>query len=97
MKREPRAIILGPVVTEKATRRREAQNEVAFVVPRDATKVEIRKAVEELFDVGVLGVRTLTVSGKLKRLGRFVGRRSSWKKAIVKLKEGQKIEFFEHT
>jgi large subunit ribosomal protein L23 len=97
MKREPRSIVLGPVVTEKATRHRETKNEVAFVVARDATKVEIRNAVQELFDVVVLAVRTMSVTGKMKRLGRFEGRRSSWKKAIVKLKEGQTIEFFEHT
>lgn len=96
MKRDPRTIILEPVVTEKTTRRREANNEVAFVVAGNANKIEIRKAVEELFDVKVTDVRTMKVHGKLKRLGRFEGHRSGWKKALVTLQEGQSIEFFEH-
>ena len=96
MSRNPRDIILEPVVTEKSTRRREANNEVAFVVARDATKIEIRIAVEQLFDVHVASVRTMSVSGKVKRLGRYQGKRAAWKKAIVTLKEGSTIEFFEH-
>jgi large subunit ribosomal protein L23 len=96
MKRDPRTVILEPVVTEKTARKREASNEVAFKVSRDANKIEIRSAVEELFNVMVTDVRTMSVRGKLKRLGRFEGRRASWKKAIVTLKEGQSIEFFEH-
>ncbi len=96
MKRDPRTIILAPVVTEKTARLREAKNEISFKVARDANKIEIRSAVEELFNVVVTDVRTLSVTGKLKRLGRFQGRRASWKKAIVTLKEGQSIEFFEH-
>jgi large subunit ribosomal protein L23 len=96
MRRDPRTVVLEPVVTEKATRDREAKNEVAFKVARDANKVEIRKAVEELFDVVVTDVRTMSVRGKLKRLGRFEGRRAAWKKAIVTLKKGQVIDFFEH-
>jgi len=97
MKRDPRTIVLEPVVTEKTSRRRETANEFAFVVAGDANKIEIRKAVEELFDVNVTGVRTMKVHGKLKRLGKFAGHRSGWKKALVTLKEGQSIEFFEHT
>lgn len=96
MKRDPRTVILEPVVTEKTARKRETANEVSFKVARDANKIEIRSAVEELFNVVVTDVRTMSVRGKLKRLGRFEGRRSSWKKAIVTLKEGQTIEFFEH-
>ncbi len=96
MKRDARTIILEPVVTEKATRDRETKNDVTFKVARDANKVEIRNAVEELFDVVVTGVRTMSVRGKLKRLGRFEGRRAAWKKAIVTLKAGQTIDFFEH-
>jgi large subunit ribosomal protein L23 len=96
MRRDPRTIILEPIVTEKTASKREGLNEVAFKVSRDANKIEIRSAVEELFDVIVTDVRTMSVEGKLKRLGRFEGRRASWKKAIVKLKEGQSIEFFEH-
>ena len=96
MKRDPRSIILEPVITEKSARGLELYNKVVFVVARDANKIEIGKAVEELFSVTVLGVRTMSVSGKLKRLGRFEGRRAGWKKAIVTLKEGDSIEFFEH-
>lgn len=96
MKRNPREIILEPVVTEKTTYCREANNEVVFVVARNANKIEIRKAVEEIFGVTVLGVRTMKVLGKVKRLGRHEGRRSSWKKAIVTLRKGDSIEFFEH-
>lgn len=96
MKRDPRTIILAPVVTEKTSRMREAKNEISFKVARDANKIEIRNAVEEIFNVVVTDVRTLSVTGKLKRLGRFEGKRASWKKAIVTLKEGQTIEFFEH-
>jgi len=96
MRRDPRSIVLEPIITEKTASRRDSANEVAFKVARDANKIEIRGAVEELFDVVVTDVRTMAVTGKLKRLGRFEGRRASWKKAIVKLKEGQTIEFFEH-
>jgi large subunit ribosomal protein L23 len=96
MKRDPRSIILEPVVTEKTTRNRHEHNEVAFKVADDANKIEIRKAVEELFNVKVRKVRTVAMHGKVKRLGRFEGRRASWKKAIVTLREGSSIEFFEH-
>lgn len=96
MKRDPRTIILEPVVTEKTARQSEVRNEVVFKVARDANKIEIRRAVEELFDVSVEGVRTISVHGKIKRLGRFEGKRAAWKKAIVTLKEGETIEFFEH-
>ena len=96
MKRDPRTIILEPVITEKTARRREVKNEVTFKVARNANKIEIRNAVEELFDVSVRRVRTMAVRGKVKRLGRFEGRRASWKKAIVTLREGDTIEFFEH-
>jgi len=96
MKRDPRTIILEPVVTEKTVQRRQFKNEVAFKVAKDANKIEIGNAVEELFDVSVESVRTIAMHGKVKRLGRFEGRRASWKKAIVTLKEGDSIEFFEH-
>ena len=96
MKRDPRTVILEPVITEKTTRRREVKNEVVFKVAKDANKIQIRSAVEELFDVSVRTVRTMPVRGKMKRLGRFEGKRASWKKAIVTLREGDTIEFFEH-
>jgi large subunit ribosomal protein L23 len=96
MKRDPRTIILEPVVTEKMARAQETRNEVAFKVAKDANKIEIRRAVEELFNVKVRNVRTVSMHGKLKRLGRFEGKRASWKKAIVTLRQGDTIEFFEH-
>ena len=96
MKRDPRTIVLEPVVTEKSTHKRHEKNEVAFKVAKDANKIEIRNAVEELFGVHVRTVRTIAMHGKVKRLGRFEGKRASWKKAIVTLREGDVIEFFEH-
>ncbi|MDP6352112.1 MAG: 50S ribosomal protein L23 [Alphaproteobacteria bacterium] len=85
-------IILGPVITEKATRLSE-HNQVAFRVALDATKPEIRKAVEALFDVKVTAVNTLRVKGKTKRFRGRLGRRSDFKKAIVTLAEGQMIDY----
>ncbi len=70
-------------------------NIVTFEVARDSNKVEIRKAVQELFGVEVDGVRTMIVRGKTKRWGRWLGKRKNWKKAYVTLKEGEKINFFE--
>ena len=90
-----RNIILRPYVTEKMSVAQETENKVAFVVDRKANKIEVRKAVEEKFNVKVSKVATLNMKGKVKRLGRFEGRRSHWKKAIVTLKEGFKIDFFE--
>jgi large subunit ribosomal protein L23 len=71
-------------------------NQVAFEVDPDANKLQIRQEVEKRFDVKVTKVRTMHFRGKLKTMGRFSGRRSSWKKAVVTLAEGQKIEFFEN-
>ncbi len=88
-------VIQRPIITEKSTIERELYNVVTFAVHVDANKVQIRQAVERLFDVKVLGVRTSHVQGKKRRVGRFVGRRSAWKKARVKLREGDNIEFFE--
>ena len=76
-------VIRRPLVTEKSTLQRELQNVLAFEVHRDATKVEIKQAVEQLFGA--------KVRGKLKRQGRFVGRRSDWKKAYVRLQADQKV------
>ena len=72
-----------------------AQNKYFFAVERGANKIEIRKAVEALFNVVVTDVRTMVVRGKEKRVGRYMGRRPNWKKALVTLREGQTIEFFE--
>jgi large subunit ribosomal protein L23 len=88
-------IIQRPLITEKSTRQKEAGNQIAFVVDPKAGKIEIRQAVEKLFKVKVLKVRTMNAVGKKKRVGRFVGRKSDWKKAIVTLREGDRIEFFE--
>jgi large subunit ribosomal protein L23 len=88
-------VIRRPLVTEKSTIAREEQNVVTFAVDPKATKHEIQRAVEELFRVKVLRVRTLRVHAKRRRVGKTSGRKAEWKKAIVKLAEGQSIEFFE--
>ena len=88
-------VIQRPVVTEKSSIAREEANIVTFRVDPNASKQDIRRAVEELFDVNVSKVRTMQQPGKKKRVGRTVGRKPAWKKAIVELAEGQTIEFFE--
>ena len=88
-------VIRRPLVTEKSNIGREEQNLVTFAVDPRANKHEIRRAVEELFRVRVLDVRTLRPPRKTRRVGRFMGHKPAWKKAIVKLAEGQSIEFFE--
>ncbi|ADK86289.1 Ribosomal protein L25/L23 [Desulfarculus baarsii DSM 2075] len=90
-----REVIRRPLITEKGTIAKEDNNQLLFEVDRRANKVEIRQAVEKLFDVKVLDVRTVSVKGKDKRMGRIVGRRSDWKKAYVTLAEGQSVDFFE--
>lgn len=87
-------VILEPLTTEKAERLRETQNVVAFRVSPKANKIQIRRAVESLFEVEVRDVRTSNFTGKNKRWGRFVGRRPNWKKAYVTLEEGHAIEIF---
>ena len=86
-------IILAPVVSEKSTRAAEKANQAVFKVLRDARKPEIKAAVEKMFNVKVVAVRTLNVKGKSKRFGAFSGVRSDWKKAYVTLPEGQEIDF----
>ncbi|MBI2883741.1 MAG: 50S ribosomal protein L23 [Candidatus Methylomirabilis oxyfera] len=93
--REAYQIIRRPLITEKGTDLKDQTNQYLFEVAGDANKIEIKRAVESLFRVKVLQVRTLSVKGKTKRLGRFIGRTSDWKKAIATLKEGETIEFFE--
>lgn len=106
--RAPQSIIKRPLLTEKSTLLRETgggdqffeegedyAQKIVFEVAKDANKIEIRHAVESLFNVTVTDVHTMVVRGKLKRLGRFMGRRPSSKKAIVTLKAGDNIEFFE--
>ena len=93
--KELHQIIKKPLITEKSTRLKEADNQIAFVVDSQANKIEIRQAVEKLFKVRVKAVRTMNLVGKRKRVGRFSGWKSDWKKAIVTLREGERIEFFE--
>jgi large subunit ribosomal protein L23 len=88
------SIIRAPLITEKNTILRTDENKYAFEVVRTATKEQIRKAVEALFNVEVDSVNTMVVKGKKKRMGRHVGYRPTWKKAIVKLAEGQSIAKF---
>ena len=89
-------VIRRPLITEKATRMKEATNTVCFEVDRSANKIEIARAVEKLFGVKVADVRVANRAGKWKRMGRFIGQRKAWKKAYVRLAAGEKsIEFFE--
>lgn len=88
-------IIKGPIITEKLDRAREEHHQYGFLVDREANKTEIRHAVEKLFKVNVVEVRTSIARGKVKRIGRSVGRRPNWKRALVTLKEGQSIDLFE--
>lgn len=86
-----RKVIITHLMTEKISVIREKQNIYVFQVARDANKIDIKEAIERLFNVKVNGVRTMIVHGKIKRLGRFTGKRPNWKKAIVNLKEGDTI------
>lgn len=86
-------VIQAPVISEKSTRAAERENRVVFKVKRTATKDQIKRAVELLFKVEVDSVQVLNVKGKDKRFGRFVGTRSDWKKAYIKLKPGFDIDF----
>lgn len=88
-------IIRRPIITERASDLQEGQNKYVFEVLSRANKVDIRRAVESLFDVDVVKINTSNVHGKVKRLGRFQGRRPNWKKAVVTLADGHSIDFFE--
>jgi large subunit ribosomal protein L23 len=90
----PEQIIKRPLLTEKGTLMSEVVNKVLFEVTMEANKIEIRKAVEKIYNVKVTSVHTQVVRGKLKRVGRSIGRRPNWKKAIVSLAEGSAIDFF---
>lgn len=89
------SILRKPLITEKGTRLQERLNQYAFVVDPAANKLEIKQAVEDRFGVSVIKIRTMNVRGKVKRLGRFTGRRPDWKKAVITLASGQKIELLE--
>lgn len=88
-------IIRRPITTEKTTLQKELFNQVSFEVDRRASRVEIKDAVEKIFDTKVDSVRTMHIKGKVKRRGRILGKRRDWKKAVVKLMPGQRIDFFE--
>jgi large subunit ribosomal protein L23 len=89
------AVIRRPIITEKGNIQKEENNKVTFEVHPDANKQEIKAAVEKIFKVRVLNVRSLNQRGKIKRVGRFQGKRRNWKKAIVTLGPDDQIEFFE--
>ena len=84
-------VIRRPIISEKSIALREALNQVTFEVDMSANKIEIRKAVQQLLEAKVLSVNTLIVRGKVKRIGRYSGKRPNWKKAVVTLDEGQTI------
>ncbi|MGD9852492.1 MAG: 50S ribosomal protein L23 [Nitrospirales bacterium] len=91
----PHDVLIRPLLTEKITSIRETKNAVAFAVDGRATKIDIRRAVEKVFQVKVSSVNVQNVQGKRKRQGRYLGKRSDWRKAIVTLKEGEKIDLYE--
>lgn len=90
----PRDVIQSPLISEKGSLLTEANNQVLFKVRPDANKIEVKRAVETLFKVKVEKVRVARYLGKVRRVGRSMGRRSDWKKAYVTLREGDKIDFF---
>jgi len=90
-----RSIIIRPLVTEKGSQIREQENKYLFSVAMTANKIEIKRAVEDIFNVKVKSVKTATVHGKVKRLGVYEGKRPDWKKAVVTLEAGQTIDLFE--
>ena len=91
---EAREIIISPLITEKSTTLM-AEGKYVFEVAKAANKIEIAKAISQIFNVKVVSVNTVNVEGKVKRMGRSIGKRSDYKKAIVKLAAGETIEFFE--
>ena len=88
-------IIRRPVITEKTNIQKDEANQVTFEVDAKANRIEVKRAVEQIFNVKVADARTMNVRGKVKRRGRIVGKRRNWKKAIVTLMPGERIEFFE--
>ena len=89
-----RDVLIRPLITEKSNDGMQ-DNKYTFVVPLNATKISIRQAVESIFKVKVVDVNTIRVIGKIKRMGKHAGKRPDFKKAIVKVAPGQRIEFFE--
>lgn len=88
-------IIKRPLITEKTSIQKELNNQVSFEVDRRANRIEIKRAIETIFSVRVASVQTMQVNGKVKRRGRIEGKRRNWKKAIVKLMPGERIDFFD--
>ena len=88
-------ILKRPMVTEKSTTEKDQRNKLYFEVDRRANKIEIKQAVEQIFKVNVLDVATLSMRGKLKRVGRHFSKSPDWEKAVVTIKAGQRVEFFE--
>ena len=88
-------IIQRPLITEKTSIQKEMANQLTFEVDRKANRIEIRRAIERIFNVRVATVRTMQVKGKVKQRGRIVGKRRDWKKAIETLRPGERIDFFE--
>ncbi len=93
--RQAREIVIAPMITEKTSSVKNATNSYTFRVSVNANKIEIAKAIENIFKVDVIRVNTICQRGKVKRMGRYTGKRADWKKAIVKLKEGDSIAEFE--
>ena len=88
-------IIKRPLITEKTSIQKELNNQLTFEVDRRANRIEIKRAIETIFNVRVSEVKTIQVRGKIKQRGRIIGKRRDWKKAIVKLMPGERIDFFE--
>ena len=95
MKGDPFDVLIRPLLTEKITGLQERANRVAFVVKPDVNRIDIRRAVESALKVKVKSVNVMKVMGKKKRQGRYLGKRPDWKKAIVTLHEGEKLELYE--
>jgi large subunit ribosomal protein L23 len=88
-------MIVRPVVTEKTTEQKEKDNQITFEVKPNANRIEIKRAVENIFSVKVEAVHTMNIQGKVKRRGKVIGKRKNWKKAIVTLMPDQRIDFFD--
>ena len=88
-------LIKRPIITEKTSIQNELCNQVTFEVDRRANRIQIARAVEKTFNAKVAAVRTMNIKGKTKRMGRNIGKRRDWKKAVVTLMPGERIEFFE--
>lgn len=88
------SVVGRPVVTEKTSAQRDTENKIVFRVRKDANKIQIRQAIEQLFGVRVVNVNTMRMPSKPKRVGRIIGRRSGWKKAVVTLHADDAIEFY---